>query len=111
MVLRGQFVDHPNVAATLVDGIAVAGELTLRADCVWQSLKAGGMGAVLGYASADPYAAIMIWEAFRTREEDAGLDWQARVQDWAGVPELKAAMDKNGYYGGPPRLPLSAILR
>ena len=109
VVLRGQKVDHPNVAAVLVDGIAGAGELTSRADCVWESLKAGGQGAVLGFASADPYAAILIWEAFRTREEDAGLDWQARVQDWAGVPELKAAMDKNGFYGGAPRLPLSAI--
>jgi 4-hydroxy-2-oxoglutarate aldolase len=26
-----------------------------------------------------------------------------------GVPGLKYAMDLNGYYGGPPRLPLTAI--
>ena len=109
VVLRGMRIDHPNVAAVLVEGIARPGELTSRADCVWESLKAGAAGAVLGYASADPYAAILIWEAFRTREEDAGLDWQARVRDWPGVPELKSAMDKNGFYGGAPRLPLSAI--
>ncbi len=109
VVTRGLRINHPNVTAILAEGIAGAGELTSRADCIWESLKAGGAGAMIGYASADPYAAILIWEAFRTREEDAGLDWQARVRDWAGVPELKAAMDKNGFYGGPPRLPLSAI--
>jgi 4-hydroxy-2-oxoglutarate aldolase len=26
-----------------------------------------------------------------------------------GVPGLKYAVDLNGYYGGPPRLPLTAI--
>jgi len=26
-----------------------------------------------------------------------------------GVPGLKYAMDLNGYYGGPPRLPLTVI--
>lgn len=108
VVLRGEHVDHPNVAAVLVNGIAKAGELTSRADAVWESLREGSAGAVLGSVNADPYAAILVWEAFRTRETEAGLDCQARVRDWASVPELKAAMDRNGYYGGPPRLPLSA---
>jgi len=108
VILRGEHVDHPNVAATLVNGIARAGELTARAEALWESLQAGGAGAVLGSVNADPYAAILVWEAFRTRETEAGLDCQARVHDWAGVPELKAEMDSNGYYGGPPRLPLSA---
>ncbi len=108
VVLRGKHVDHPNVAAVLVNGIAKAGELTSRADAVWESLREGSAGAVLGSVNADPYAAILVWEAFRTRETEAGLDCQARVHDWASVPELKAAMDRNGYYGGPPRLPLSA---
>ena len=50
----------------------------------------------------------------RTREEAAGLDWQNRIGRAAalvttkyGVPGLKYAMDLNGYYGGPPRLPLT----
>jgi len=41
------------------------------------------------------------------------LDWQNRIGRAAalvtskyGVPGLKHAMDLNGYYGGPPRLPL-----
>ncbi len=108
VILRNEAVDHPNVAAVLVDRIARDGELTSRAEAVWESLGAGAAGAILGSVNADPYAAILVWEAFRTRETEAGLDCQARVRDWAGVPELKAAMDSNGYYGGPPRLPLSA---
>ena len=46
---------------------------------VWESLKAGANGAALAFASAAPYATIAIWEAFRTREEEAGVDWQGRI--------------------------------
>ncbi len=83
---------------------------------VWDSLKAGANGAVLAFASVAPYATIAIWEAFRTREEEAGIDWQGRIShpsilvtDMYGVAGLKHAMDLNGYYGGPPRLPFSPV--
>ncbi len=73
-----------------------------------------GLGAVLAFANAAPYATIAIWEAFRTREAEAAEDWQNRIGHAAylvtakhGVPGLKYAMDLNGYYGGPPRLPLT----
>jgi 4-hydroxy-2-oxoglutarate aldolase len=79
---------------------------------LWECLKAGAAGAILPFASAAPYVTISVWEAFRTREEDAGLDWQARMAHPAelvtsryGAAGLKVAMDVNGYYGGPPRLP------
>ena len=62
----------------------------------------------------DPVGFWIIWEAYRTREEAAGLDWQNRIGRASalvttkyGVPGLKYAMDLNGYYGGPPRLPLT----
>jgi 4-hydroxy-2-oxoglutarate aldolase len=74
----------------------------------------GACGAILAYANAAPYSTIAIWEAFRTRDEAAGLDWQNRIGRPSalvtakyGVPGLKYAMDLNGYYGGPPRLPLT----
>ena len=77
------------------------------------SFQVGAVGAVLAFANAAPYACVTIWEAHRTREFDAALDWQNRVTRAAqlvttkyGVPGLKYAMDLNGYYGGPPRLPL-----
>jgi len=80
------------------------------------SLAIGCAGAVLAFANAAPYATISIWEAHRSREFAASMDWQQRIIRAAqvvtvkyGVPGLKYAMDLNGYYGGPPRLPLSVI--
>jgi len=77
-----------------------------------ESLEQGASGALLTLASATPYACITLWEAFRTREQEAQIDWQARitqpgiaVTDVYGVSGLKYAMELNGYYGGPPRLP------
>jgi dihydrodipicolinate synthase/N-acetylneuraminate lyase len=74
---------------------------------LWNALQNGASGAVLPFANAAPYAAIALWEAYRTREEEAGLDWQARIAPPAellntryGVSGLKHAMDLNGYYGG-----------
>jgi 4-hydroxy-2-oxoglutarate aldolase len=71
---------------------------------------------VLAFANAAPYACITIWEAHRTRETEAAQDWQNRIARAAqlvttryGVPGLKYAMDLKGYYGGPPRLPLTGI--
>src|SRR5882762_374611 len=86
------------------------------APTLWPSLLMGACGAILAYANAAPYSTIAIWEAYRTREEAAGLDWQNRIGRAAalvtskyGVPGLKHAMDLNGYYGGPPRLPLAPV--
>ncbi len=88
------------------------------APTLWPSLLMGACGAILAYANAAPYSVIAIWEAYRTREEAAGLDWQSRIARAAalvttkyGIPGLKHAMDLNGYYGGPPRLPLTVYPR
>jgi 4-hydroxy-2-oxoglutarate aldolase len=84
------------------------------APLLWPSLMVGAVGAILAFANAAPYAAIAIWEAWRTREYEAAADWQSRIAKAAvlvtaryGIPGLKHAMDINGYYGGPPRLPLT----
>jgi 4-hydroxy-2-oxoglutarate aldolase len=86
------------------------------APTLWPSLMAGASGAVLAFANAAPYACITIWEAYRTREQEAAQDWQNRIAHAArlvtvkyGVAGLKHAMDLNGYYGGPPRLPLTCL--
>jgi 4-hydroxy-2-oxoglutarate aldolase len=83
------------------------------APTLWPSLLMGACGAILAYANAAPYSTIAIWEAFRMRDEAAGMDWQNRIGRPSalvtaryGIPGLKYAMDLNGYYGGPPRLPL-----
>jgi len=79
-----------------------------------QALKLGASGAILAIANPLPYACVTIWEAFRTREEEAVADWQNRITPPGrliatkyGIPGLKYAMDLNGYYGGPPRLPMT----
>ena len=90
--------------------------LTGSAPILAPSLAIGCAGAVLAFANAAPFASVSIWEAHRTREFAAAMDWQNRILRAAqlvtvkyGVPGLKYAMDLNGYYGGPPRLPLTVI--
>jgi 4-hydroxy-2-oxoglutarate aldolase len=77
-----------------------------------EALQAGAAGAILAIANALPYACVTVWEAFRTREFEAADDWMSRIippskliASKHGIPGLKHAMDLNGYYGGPPRLP------
>jgi 4-hydroxy-2-oxoglutarate aldolase len=120
---------HPNVAGAIESGTP-AGRVRQLRELVpktfailagtetqtLEALKEGANGAALAFASAAPYATIALWEAFRTREEEAAADWQERIShpsllvtDLYGVAGLKHAMDLNGYYGGPPRLPFSPV--
>ena len=120
---------HPNIVGVLESNTPVSRIAEIRAlvgkdfavlagteGHVWESLRAGANGAALAFASAAPYATIAIWEAFRTREEEAGVDWQVRIShpsilvtEKYAAPGLKHAMDVNGYYGGPPRLPFAPV--
>jgi 4-hydroxy-2-oxoglutarate aldolase len=124
-----KLAEHPNIAGVIETGTPASRVAQIRSIApkdfailagtesqVWESLKAGANGAALAFGSIAPYATIAIWEAFRTREEEAGLDWQGRIShpsilvtDMYGVPGLKHAMDLNGYYGGPPRLPFVPV--
>jgi 4-hydroxy-2-oxoglutarate aldolase len=120
---------HPNIAGVIETGTPASRIAQLRTlvpkefgvlagteNQMLDSLKAGANGAAVAFASAAPYTTIALWEAFRTREEEAGIDWQGRIShpsilvtDMYGVPGLKHAMDLNGYYGGPPRLPFVPV--
>lgn len=107
-------LQHPNVTALCGRSATAASNglqvLAGSASHLWPLLQSGASGAILDFAAAAPYAAIAIWEAHRTREEEAGREMQGRILRAAemvhGAPNLKHAMDLNGYYGGPPRLPL-----
>jgi 4-hydroxy-2-oxoglutarate aldolase len=121
-----QLSEHPNIIAIKESSGDLAKVMQMIRDVrpgfqvlvgsaptLWPSLLMGACGAILAYANAAPYSTIAIWEAYRTREEEAGRDWQNRIAKAAtlvtvkhGVPGLKYAMDLNGYYGGPPRSPL-----
>lgn len=124
-----QLSEHPNVIAIKESSGSLEKVMQMIRDVkpgfqvlvgsaptLWPSFAVGAVGAVLAFANAAPYATVTIWEAHRTRDAEAARDWQNRISRAAqlvttryGVPGLKYAMDLNGYYGGPPRLPLTPI--
>ena len=77
------------------------------------SLQAGAVGAILAFAVAAPTACYEIYAAWKEGDAElAGLKQQRiakaadRVVGGLSIPGAKYAMDLNGYYGGPVRLPL-----
>lgn len=109
----GDLMNFKNTVAVLKPGFQIVSGSGAN---FWDALQLGASGAILAIANALPYACITIWEAFRRREPEAGADWQARIAHAAqivggkhGIAGLKYAMDLNGFYGGPPRLPLTPV--
>ncbi|MBV9610085.1 MAG: dihydrodipicolinate synthase family protein [Acidobacteria bacterium] len=77
------------------------------------SLDVGAVGAILAFSCAAPTASFEIYAAWKEGDAKLAFEKQARVVQAAtkvvgeyGVPGVKHAMDLNGYYGGPSRLPL-----
>lgn len=84
------------------------------------SLQAGAVGAVVAFGAAAPTACFEVYAAWKEGDEALAKEKQDRISAAAkrmaelGIPALKYAMDLNGYYGGPARLPflpLTADLR
>ena len=84
------------------------------------SLQAGAVGAVVAFGAAAPTACFEIYAAWKEGDHALAKEKQERISAAAkrmaelGIPALKYAMDLNGYYGGPARLPflpLTADLR
>ncbi len=119
-VLSGDPTPKPSSAA-----VSVVGKMKTRqkevgfqvlvgaAQKLHPSLDAGAVGAILAFACPAPTACYEIYAAWN--EGDAGLAAlkQTRIVEVAqrvgaelGIPGLKYAMDLNGYFGGPSRLPL-----
>lgn len=77
------------------------------------SLAVGSVGAILAFACPAPTACYEIFAAWkegdaelaRLKQERIAIAAQRIVGEW-GVAGIKHAMDFNGYYGGPARLPL-----
>jgi 4-hydroxy-2-oxoglutarate aldolase len=83
------------------------------APTLYASLCIGATGAILAFANAAPCAALAVYEAWKRRDHETARQRQQHMADPAvavtvrhGIPGLKYAMDLNGYYGGPARLPL-----
>lgn len=77
------------------------------------SLQIGASGGVLGFAAPAPTICFEIYAAFRDNDQELARSKQEalavatkRVVSEMGIAAVKYAMDLNGYYGGPPRLPL-----
>jgi dihydrodipicolinate synthase/N-acetylneuraminate lyase len=77
------------------------------------SLDLGAVGAILAFADAAPTACFEILAAWKDGDMELAEEKQKRIREAAiaivgqySIPALKYAMDLNGYYGGPPRLPL-----
>jgi 4-hydroxy-2-oxoglutarate aldolase len=84
------------------------------------SLQAGAVGAVVAFGAAAPTACFEVYAAWKEGDHALAKEKQERISAAAkrmaelGIPALKYAMDLNGYYGGPARLPflpLTAELR
>ena len=84
-------------------------------DILYPSLRQGAAGAILAFANPAPFLCLSLEEAVRTREFEAARELHERASTAAGVAGhygiagLKYAMDLQGYYGGPPRMPLTPL--
>jgi dihydrodipicolinate synthase/N-acetylneuraminate lyase len=77
------------------------------------SLQVGAVGAILAFADAAPTACYEIFAAWKEGDAELARLKQMRIAHAAkrvvgdfGIPGMKHAMDLNGYFGGPSRLPL-----
>jgi 4-hydroxy-2-oxoglutarate aldolase len=77
------------------------------------SLQLGAVGAILAFACPAPTACFEVYTAFKEGDHALAKEKQLRITEAArravadlGIAAVKYAMDLNGYYGGPVRLPL-----
>lgn len=77
------------------------------------SLEVGAVGAILAFACPAPTACYEIYAAWKEGDAELARLKQERIAAAAqrvggelGISALKHAIDFNGYYGGPARLPL-----
>jgi 4-hydroxy-2-oxoglutarate aldolase len=111
---------HPSSAAVKVVGSLKTRQkevgfqvLVGAAQKLAPSLDAGAVGAILAFADCAPTACYEIYAAWKEGDMDLAREKQERIAKAAvrivgelSIPAVKYAMDFNGLYGGPPRLPL-----
>jgi len=83
------------------------------ADKLHASLEAGAVGAILAFACLAPTSCYEIYAAWKEGDAELARLKQERIARASqrvvselGIPGVKHAMDFNGYFGGPARLPL-----
>jgi dihydrodipicolinate synthase/N-acetylneuraminate lyase len=83
------------------------------APTILASFQLGASGAVLALSAPAPTVCFEIYSAWKDNDLELAQTKQQNVVaasklvvSTLGIPAVKHAMDVNGYYGGPPRLPL-----
>jgi len=84
-----------------------------------ESLEAGAVGAILGFAACAPQACQEVYLAWKDHDQKLAEEKQNRISvpgrrivAQLGIAGVKYACDFNGYYGGfarAPLLPLTAV--
>ena len=104
---------HPNIVGVIEDSTparitqikeqAEPGFTVLAGACthLLESFEEGASGGALALASATPYACITLWEAYRTRDREAQIDWQDQIRqpgiavtDLYGVSEVRNGVER-----------------
>jgi 4-hydroxy-2-oxoglutarate aldolase len=124
--LVARVAHHPNIAGMKdssgdVEGarkiIAAAPKafqtLVGSSTTLFESLQLGAVGAILALADAFPELCVEIFDLSRAGEREKARELARKLLVPAkmlgsqyGIPGLKYTLDRLGYYGGPPRLPL-----
>jgi 4-hydroxy-2-oxoglutarate aldolase len=80
------------------------------------ALQAGSSGGICALANVLGNELVDIYNAFKNNDMATAVALQKRiakanqcVTSLYGVPALKAALDANGYYGGPCRSPIMKV--
>ncbi len=123
--LVGRLSRHPNIigikdssgdvhrAAEMIAMVKPGFQVLVgSASTLYASLAVGAVGAILAVACAFPEHCVELYQAARAGQVDKAQALQESLGQFSalssrlGIPGLKYALDRLGYYGGPPRLPL-----
>ena len=79
----------------------------------YSALELGATGAILALANVAPELCVKLYELFQSGQKDEARELQYRliplnraVTETYGIPSVKYALDRRGFFGGPCRSPL-----
>jgi 4-hydroxy-2-oxoglutarate aldolase len=108
--------DMPGVSQIIATVPRTFHVLVGSAATLYQSLEIGAIGAILALACAFPGLCVEIYEASRAGDSTRAQALAQKLLAPAkmlgvqyGIAGLKYAMDRLGFYGGPPRAPLLPV--
>ena len=109
----GNVAEISEIAHHAAKGFAT---LVGTASVIYAGLCVGGVGGILALAVVAPQASVEIYHCVKAGNHKKALKLQMQflatdraVTAQFGIPGLKAALDKLGYYGGPVRCPLGPL--